>query len=68
MKKTLAVPSVHYKGTGWARKDRAAGSRTVQTAAKESGSNSAGPDPATASASDSASAPGSATATSKDPD
>jgi putative FmdB family regulatory protein len=40
MKKTLAAPSVHYKGTGWARKDRAGGGRTSQTAPKESGSSS----------------------------
>jgi putative FmdB family regulatory protein len=58
MKKTLAAPSVHYKGTGWARKDRAGVGRTSQTAAKESGSTSgeaAGTD--TAPASDSAPAP-----------
>jgi len=38
MKKTLAAPSVHYKGTGWARKERAGG-RASQTASRESGSS-----------------------------
>lgn len=40
MKKTFAPPAVHFKGTGWARKDRSGGDRADRTAAKESGSGS----------------------------
>ncbi len=71
MKKTLAAPSVHYKGTGWARKDRAGGGRTSQSAAKESGSSSgeaAGTDSATSSDSVPAPATSAAPAPSKEPD
>ena len=42
MKKTLAAPSVHFKGTGWARKDRASGARVSQTSSKESAASSGG--------------------------
>jgi putative FmdB family regulatory protein len=66
MKKTLAVPSVHYKGTGWARKDRTAGSRAAsKSASKESGSGlgeTAAPDSTTAAA------PAATPAPSKEPD
>jgi putative FmdB family regulatory protein len=71
MKKTLAAPSVHYKGTGWARKDRAEGGRTSHTTAKESGSNSgeaAGTDSAPSSDSAPAPATSAAPAPSKEPD
>src|ERR1035437_1115668 len=71
MKKTLAAPSVHYKGTGWARKDRAEGGRTSHTAAKESGSSSgeaAGTDSAPSSDSAPAPATSAAPAPSKEPD
>jgi putative FmdB family regulatory protein len=73
MKKTLAAPSVHYKGTGWARKDRAAGGRSSQTASKESGSSSGeavGADsaPSSDSAPAHAPTPAAASATSKEPD
>lgn len=61
MKKTLAAPSVHYKGTGWARKERAGTDRASQTASKESGSSSEGAAGAdSASSTDSASSPDSA--------
>lgn len=35
MKKTFAVPAVHFKGTGWARKEKSTSSRTSRTEAKE---------------------------------
>lgn len=71
MKKTLAAPSVHYKGTGWARKERAGGGRASQTASRESGSSpeegsgtdsAPSPDPAATHA------PAAASAPSKEPD
>ena len=71
MKKTLAAPSVHYKGTGWARKDRAGAGRASQTAAKESGSSSGettATDPAPSSDSAPAPAPAAAPAPSHEPD
>ena len=73
MKKTLAAPSVHYKGTGWARKERAGGGRASQTASRESGSSpeegsgtdsAPSPDPAATHAP----APAAASAPSKEPD
>ncbi len=71
MKKTLAAPSVHYKGTGWARKERAGASKGGQTAAKESGSSSGEAtttDPAPSSDSAPAPAPAAAPAPSHEPD
>jgi putative FmdB family regulatory protein len=71
MKKTLAAPSVHYKGTGWARKDRLRGGRAGQTASKESGSSSgeaAGTDSAPSSDSAPVPATAAAPAPSKEPD
>ena len=61
MKKTLAAPSVHFKGTGWARKDRSRGGRAGHTASKESGSSS-GETAGTDSAHSSDSAPAQASA------
>lgn len=71
MKKTLAAPSVHYKGTGWARKDRSTVSRASQASSKDAGSSSgeaSGSGPAAGS--DSATGPtaAAAPAPSKDPD
>jgi len=66
MKKTLAAPSVHYKGSGWARKDRSAGSRAAsKSASKDSGSGSA---EAATSDSTPTAAPAAAPAPSKEPD
>jgi putative FmdB family regulatory protein len=77
MKKTLAAPSVHYKGTGWARKDRSSGSRVSQASSKDPGSTSgdssgsgaaAGSDSVAGSGSASESKTAAAPAPSKDPD
>lgn len=76
MKKTLAVPSVHYKGTGWARKDRSTASRAGKTVSKDSGSRGTGSTSGDTSGSvadsgsDSSStpAPAAAPAPSKEPD
>jgi len=73
MKKTLAAPSVHYKGTGWARKERAGAGRASQTASGESGSSpgeAAGTDsaPSPDSAPTHAPAPTAASEPSKEPD
>ena len=37
MRKAFVAPAVHYKGTGWAKKERSTGSRTKAAAAAESG-------------------------------
>ncbi len=42
MKKVLAAPSVHYKGTGWARKERSGGASTGSKPASQGGSKEAG--------------------------
>jgi putative FmdB family regulatory protein len=44
MKKAISAPAVHFKGTGWARKERSGGSRSPSTA-KESTASEAGADP-----------------------
>jgi putative FmdB family regulatory protein len=45
MRKAIAAPTFHFKGSGWAKKDRAAGSRT-KVAAKGDGEASGGDKPA----------------------
>jgi putative FmdB family regulatory protein len=58
MRKTISAPSVHFKGSGWAKRDRAAATRTKAAAKSEAvtksadeGSKSDGPSaPAAASA------------------
>ena len=46
MRKAFAAPAVHYKGTGWAKKERSTGERTKAAAAAESGDDkSERPDP-----------------------
>jgi putative FmdB family regulatory protein len=45
MHKAFAVPAVHFKGTGWAKKERATGSKTKAAAAAESGGEGAKSDP-----------------------
>jgi putative FmdB family regulatory protein len=37
MKKQFAAPAIHYKGSGWAKKDRSATSRTSKSSAKSEG-------------------------------
>jgi putative FmdB family regulatory protein len=34
MKKQFALPAIHYKGSGWAKKDRSATSRSARSTAK----------------------------------
>ena len=34
MKKQFALPAIHYKGSGWAKKDRSATSRSGKSTAK----------------------------------
>jgi putative FmdB family regulatory protein len=38
MKKTFAAPAVHYKGSGWARKDRSSPGKSGRVERKEDGS------------------------------
>jgi putative FmdB family regulatory protein len=45
MTKAIAAPTFHFKGSGWAKKDRSDGSRT-KAAAKADGDSSAGDKPA----------------------
>jgi putative FmdB family regulatory protein len=45
MRKAFAAPTVHFKGTGWAKKDRSTGSRTKAAAAAESGGGDGGDRP-----------------------
>jgi putative FmdB family regulatory protein len=40
MKKAISAPAVHFKGTGWARKDRSAGSKPARAKEPESSSGS----------------------------
>jgi putative FmdB family regulatory protein len=42
MRKAFAVPTIHFKGTGWAKKERATGNRTKAAAAGESGGDKTG--------------------------
>ncbi len=51
MKKTFAPPAVHFKGTGWARKERSS-SRPASTPKSET--SSSGPEPGGGSSSPSA--------------
>lgn len=37
MRKALATPAIHFKGSGWAKKDRASTSRAASKAAASSG-------------------------------
>jgi putative FmdB family regulatory protein len=42
MRKGFATPAVHFKGSGWAKKDRAASSAGKSRAAKPAGDSGAG--------------------------
>ena len=74
MKKTLAAPAVHFKGSGWARKDRSDAARPSRAASRavETGSGSGSPASDAGSSSSGASTAGSASpnpsSASKDPD
>jgi len=37
MKKQFALPAIHYKGSGWAKKDRSATSRSARSTSKADG-------------------------------
>jgi len=61
MRKQFSAPTIHYKGSGWAKKDRGAASRTKATAksagesgkdAKQDGSGNSDPSSSSASSSD----------------
>jgi putative FmdB family regulatory protein len=41
MRKAFVAPAVHFKGTGWAKRDRASGARTKAAAAESGGATSA---------------------------
>jgi len=41
MRKTISAPSVHFKGSGWAKRDRAAATKTKAAAKSEAGTKSA---------------------------
>jgi putative FmdB family regulatory protein len=41
MRKAFAAPAVHFKGTGWAKKERSSGSMTKAAAAESAGEKSA---------------------------
>jgi putative FmdB family regulatory protein len=49
MKKAFSPPAVHFKGTGWARKERSGGSKPAR--AKESVGSESGSSPSTDAAS-----------------
>jgi putative FmdB family regulatory protein len=36
MRKAFAAPAIHFKGTGWAKKERSSGTKTKAAAAAES--------------------------------
>ena len=41
MKKTFGVPAVHFKGSGWARKERSSGGKPNRAGQKEAGATRA---------------------------
>lgn len=47
IKRTLAAPAVHFKGSGWARRDRSGTSKANRVASEEPGSSSAEKSPST---------------------
>lgn len=58
MKKVFAPPTVHYKGSGWARKESSSGGRRGHSTSGESASSSDGPkDSSTAGSTEAKSAP-----------
>jgi putative FmdB family regulatory protein len=42
MKKQFAAPAIHYKGSGWAKKDRTATSRSARSTSKSDGDSGTG--------------------------
>jgi putative FmdB family regulatory protein len=42
MKKTFAVPAVHFKGSGWARKEKSTSSKPGRAEAKDAGQAGSG--------------------------
>ncbi len=37
MRKLIAAPAIHYRGSGWAKKDRSATSRSAKSTSKSDG-------------------------------
>ena len=75
MKKTFAAPAVHFKGSGWARKERSSTSKPGRTERKEgaTGSSDGAESPAAVAGSSSGSEPAAkdsagTPASAKDPD
>jgi len=67
MKKQFALPAIHYKGSGWAKKDRSATSRSARSTTKADGDsggdkNDSGGDKNDSGSSDKSSTTGSSTA------
>jgi len=60
MKKQFALPAIHYKGSGWAKKDRSATSRSARSTSKADGDG--GGDKKDSGSSDKSSTSGSSTA------
>ena len=78
MTKNFTTPAIHFKGTGWAKKDRGSSARTAAKAkddgsaskdsgTKDSGTKDAGVKESTSSTSDSTSADKGSTSSSKTP-
>ncbi|CAN5593682.1 zinc ribbon domain-containing protein [soil metagenome] len=42
LRKTLSTPAIHFKGSGWAKKDASAGTSSGKAAAKADGEQAAG--------------------------
>jgi putative FmdB family regulatory protein len=53
LKKTFAVPAVHFKGTGWARKEKGTSSRPSRSEPKETAASASSAPPASSSESSS---------------
>jgi putative FmdB family regulatory protein len=73
MRKAISAPSVHFKGSGWAKRDRAAATKTKAAAKSEAGAKPADGEskadaPATPAAAESASTAKSAASASADGD
>jgi putative FmdB family regulatory protein len=64
MRKVLTTPTVHFKGSGWAKKDRSSSSATRTKAAASSSSDGAGSDSKAEAKSESATAAAGDSATS----
>jgi predicted nucleic acid-binding Zn ribbon protein len=74
LKKAIGVPAVHYKGSGWARKEKSGAAKTIRPSSNDSSSEAGAPsnDKAEGGTADSGTtgpaASGGASAASKDAD